>query len=45
MRIVSPMPCCSRTASAAVGEELSAEQRRRANDLMTKHPWGTRQPG
>jgi serine/threonine-protein kinase len=31
--------------SAAITEELTAEQRRRANDLMTKHPWGTRQPG
>jgi serine/threonine-protein kinase len=31
--------------AAAVADELTAEQRRRANDLMTNHPWGTRQPG
>ena len=31
--------------AAAIKDELTAEQRRRANDLMIKHPWGTRQPG
>jgi serine/threonine-protein kinase len=29
--------------TAAISDELTAEQRRRADDLMTKHPWGTRQ--
>ncbi|CAN5178208.1 hypothetical protein BH11MYX1_BH11MYX1_04420 [soil metagenome] len=27
----------------AIGDRLSPEQRRRADDLATKHPWGTRQ--
>jgi hypothetical protein len=31
--------------TAAIRDELSPEQRRRATDLMTKHPWGTRQSG
>jgi eukaryotic-like serine/threonine-protein kinase len=31
--------------AAAIKDELTAEQRDRANDLMTKHPWGTRRPG
>ncbi len=29
--------------TSATREELTAEQQRRANDLMAKHPWGTRQ--
>ncbi len=31
--------------TAAIADELTAEQRRRANELVMKHPWGTRQPG
>ena len=31
--------------TAAIRDELSPEQRRRANDLTAKHPWGTRQLG
>ena len=31
--------------TAAIRDELSPEQRRRADDLTAKHPWGTRQPG
>jgi hypothetical protein len=30
---------------AAITDELTGEQRRRSNDLTTKSPWGTRQPG
>ena len=30
---------------AAISDELTAEQRRRANDLVGRHPWGTRQHG
>jgi eukaryotic-like serine/threonine-protein kinase len=30
---------------AAITDELTAEQRRRSNELTTKSPWGTRQPG
>jgi serine/threonine-protein kinase len=29
----------------AIRNELSPEQRRRADDLLAKHPWGTRHPG
>ncbi|HTL32444.1 MAG TPA: serine/threonine-protein kinase [Kofleriaceae bacterium] len=29
--------------AAAVTEELTPEQRRRADDLLARHPWGTRQ--
>ena len=31
--------------TAAIRDELTPEQRRRADDLTAKHPWGTRQPG
>lgn len=31
--------------TAAIRDELTPEQRRRANDLAVKHPWGTRQHG
>ncbi len=30
---------------SAISDELTAEQRRRANDLVGRHPWGTRQHG
>jgi eukaryotic-like serine/threonine-protein kinase len=30
--------------TAAIRDELTPEQRRRANDLVTRHPWGTRRP-
>ena len=31
--------------SLAIRDGLSSEQRRRADDLLAKHPWGTRHPG
>jgi serine/threonine-protein kinase len=31
--------------AAAIADELTPEQRRRADDLLAKHPWGTRHPG
>jgi len=31
--------------SLAIRGDLSFEQRRRADDLIAKHPWGTRHPG
>jgi eukaryotic-like serine/threonine-protein kinase len=31
--------------AAAIRDELTPEQRRRASDLLAKHPWGTRQLG
>ncbi len=31
--------------TAAIRDELTPEQRRRADDLTGNHPWGTRQPG
>jgi len=31
--------------TAAIRDELTPEQRRRANELTAKHPWGTRHPG
>jgi len=31
--------------AAAIADALSPEQRRRADDLLGKHPWGTRQAG
>jgi len=27
----------------AIADDLSPEQRRRADELLAKHPWGTRQ--
>jgi serine/threonine-protein kinase len=29
--------------AAAITDELTPEQRRRADELLAKHPWGTRQ--